>query len=46
MNGGDDKNIVVVGNSVIVSVVPLQNFTAFNNISTILYLKFVCLLLA
>lgn len=31
MNGGDDTNIVVVGNSDIVSVVPLKFFTAFNN---------------
>jgi len=35
MNGGDDRNIEFV------SVVPLQIFTAFNNSSTILYLKFV-----
>lgn len=42
MNGGDDTNIVVVGNSDIVSVVPLQIFTAFNNTSsTISYLNFV-----
>lgn len=38
MNGGDDTNIVVVGNS---EVVPLQIFTAFNNTSTISYLNFV-----
>lgn len=42
MNGGDDTNIVVVGNSDdIVLVVPLQIFTAFNNTSTISYLNFV-----